>query len=196
MALVALVAAPMASANSCSAKKADSAEKAACSSKAEKASATAGKDHCSKEDIEACAKKLGITVEECKAMFADGKHAMKTISIEGMTCGSCENSVKGALEKVDGVLKVVSISHKEKKAVVCIDPAKCSTEALTKAVTAKGYKAAVVTADAKTAPEGHGSKSGCSKSCSDKEKAACSAKEKAACEDKKAEKAEKEKGDL
>ena len=163
-----------------SSKKTD-AEKRSCSAKADKASCSASanqalaesKGHCSEADMKACAEKAGMTVEEYKAKHKD--HAMRTISIEGMTCGSCENSVKEALMKVDGVNRVVSISHVDKNAIVCVDATKNSNEALVKAVADKGYSAEIIPAVAKT--EGStDSKKVNSKSCGSKDKSSCGSK--------------------
>jgi copper chaperone CopZ len=42
---------------------------------------------------------------------------MKTLKIEGMSCGHCEKRVKNALEEIEGV-KVITISASEDQAVV------------------------------------------------------------------------------
>lgn len=137
-------------------------DKAACATK------------CTPEQAAACAKAMGMTVEECTKAMADGKFAMQTISIEGMTCGSCEQSVTTALKGVKGVNHVVSVSHKDGTALVCVDKAACKDETLVKAVTAKGYKAHMMNAAVKT--DGMKAAAGsCSKTCSPAEKAACDA---------------------
>lgn len=45
---------------------------------------------------------------------------IKTLNIEGMSCGHCETCVRKALENVDGVCEAV-ISHERKTAVVTLD---------------------------------------------------------------------------
>jgi copper chaperone CopZ len=75
---------------------------------------------------------------------------MTQISIKGMTCGGCENDVTAALTAVPGVIKVVSVSHKDGLAVVCTDKTKCESGSLTKAVSAKGFEAKIMPAVAKT----------------------------------------------
>lgn len=160
-----------------------SGDKASCSSKtnATKASASAS---CSEKDMEACAKKLGVSVDECKKMCSEkGSMTMHTISIEGMTCGSCEASLTKVIEAVPGVKKVVSISHKDKNAVVCVDKKNTCTTTLTKAITDKGYKAQIIPAVATTAVSAPGDKKACAKSCSTAEKAACASKETKKAED-------------
>ncbi|MEW6049696.1 MAG: cation transporter [Candidatus Zixiibacteriota bacterium] len=128
-------------------------------------------------DAKACCaahggKMASMTPEECAKMcgYTGGKCEMVSMSVKGMTCGGCESSVTAALEKVPGVVKVVSISYKDGTAMVCVDPAKCQKDGLTSAVSNKGYEAAIIPAVATTGAEGHG------KVCSPEEKAACAAK--------------------
>jgi copper chaperone CopZ len=133
---------------------------------------------CSPEELEACAKTLGITAEECHKMMVDGKMVKQVMSVEGMTCGGCEGTVTTALKKLDGVYHVISVSHVDKNAVVCVDPSKVKTESLIKAVSDTGYKAEIIAAVAKTDAPAAGDKKACSKTCSSKEKAACGSKDK------------------
>ena len=166
----------------CSATKAINAsgDKASCSATCSEATKTnamkaSANGVCTKADMAACAEKMGVSVEECMKMCGEnGTMTMHKISIEGMTCGSCENSVKTAIEAVPGVQKVVSISYKDANAVVCVDKKSNCTETLTKAITDKGYKAQIMPAVA-TTTTAEGAKASCSKSCSAAEKAACSA---------------------
>jgi len=143
---------------------------------------------CTAEEIAACAKATGVSAEECAKACAEGKLIKHTISIKGMTCESCENSVKTALTKIEGVKHVMSVSHKAETAVVCIDPTVCKTESLVKAVTAKGYQAQMVNAVAKTSDVKEASSKSCSKTCTAAEKAACDAKKKDSKEGDKGEK--------
>ena len=62
----------------------------------------------------------------------------KTMKIEGMMCGHCEMTVKGALEAIPGV-EQAEVSHEKGTAVVTLG-AEVSDQALTDAVTAKDYK--------------------------------------------------------
>lgn len=135
-----------------------------------------GAKACTDEEMAACAAKMGVSVEECKKMWATGNMSVVNISIQGMTCGGCENSISAALESVPGVVKVQSVSHKDGTARLCITK-EADQSALIKAVTNKGYQAefiqAVVTvsddASVKTA-----SSAGCNKQASGK--AGCCAK--------------------
>ena len=153
--------------------------------------AVAGKT-CSAEEIAACAKATGVSADECAKACAEGKLVKHTMSIKGMTCGSCENSVKTALTKIEGVKHVMSVSHKNETAVVCIDPTTCKTESLVKAVTAKGYTAQMVNAVVKTTGVKATDSKSCSKTCTTAEKAACDAKKK----EKKEEDKDSDKGDI
>lgn len=152
------------------------AAKAKMTSTTDKAACTAGAK-CTPDQVAACAKAMGISAEECAKACATGKFAMQTISVEGMTCGSCEESVTAALKGVKGVNHVLSVNHKDGTAVVCVNKADCKEDMLIKAVTAKGYKAHMMTAAAKTG-EMKAAAGSCSKTCSPAEKAACDASKK------------------
>lgn len=147
------------------------------SGKTETTAKTASSKICSPEEIAACAKAKNISEEECAKLCAEGKIIKHTVAIEGMTCGGCESTITKALKELDGVVHVLSVSHKDGQAVVCIDASKCKNESLIKAVTSKGYKAEIIPAVAKSdAKSGSMDMKSCSKTCSEKEKAACAAK--------------------
>ena len=69
------------------------------------------------------------------------------LSIEGMTCASCEVSIKMALKKVEGVVEV-SADAEAGSAHAKFDPTKTDGSALAAAITKLGYAATVRTADA------------------------------------------------
>lgn len=159
------------------------AEKAACTGKDASAKLTSDKAGCpmmknaaATSGSAACCAAHGqaMSPEECAKLCGktDGKCEMVNMSVKGMTCGGCEKTVTAALEKTPGVLKVVSVSYKDGTALVCVDPAKCKSEALTTAVSNSGYEAQVVPAVATTAE--HAKAEG--KACSPADKAACAAK--------------------
>ncbi|MFQ5712717.1 MAG: heavy-metal-associated domain-containing protein [Candidatus Scalinduaceae bacterium] len=62
------------------------------------------------------------------------------LNVKGMTCGMCENAVKAALLKCNGV-KDAEVSHKEGKAVVKVEEGKAKTDELIKAVEKAGFSA-------------------------------------------------------
>ena len=72
---------------------------------------------------------------------ADAEHEEEVVlNVEGMTCGACEDVVKSALLKCDGV-KDVEVSHKEGKAVVQKEGSEAKTDELIKAVEKAGFTA-------------------------------------------------------
>jgi copper chaperone CopZ len=66
---------------------------------------------------------------------------LTTISfdVEGMTCPSCENSVKQSLEKIDGVIEAQA-SHLDSTTVVQYDRSRVTAEAMEEAIKSRGYK--------------------------------------------------------
>jgi copper chaperone CopZ len=129
-------------------------------------------------DAKACCAGHGTSAT---AASADGKQCpatgceMVNMSIKGMTCGGCESTVRASLEKIPGVVKVVTVSYKDGSALVCMDPKKCKAESLTSAVADKGYEAQVVPAVATSTTD---AKADCAAKCtgSATDKAACAAK--------------------
>lgn len=65
-----------------------------------------------------------------------------TLSVSNMDCAVCPITVRKALEKVAGV-DSARVDFKTKRAVVAFDPAKASTEALTKATADAGFPSSV-----------------------------------------------------
>lgn len=63
------------------------------------------------------------------------------LSVKGMTCENCVNSVTQALKEIEGV-KVAKVSLTEEKAQVTFDPQHTSVEQLKEAVKAAGYEVA------------------------------------------------------
>lgn len=61
-----------------------------------------------------------------------------TLNVSGMTCEACPITVKKALQKVPGVLKI-EVLYEKKQVVVTFDDAKTNTGALVKATTNAGY---------------------------------------------------------
>jgi periplasmic mercuric ion binding protein len=60
------------------------------------------------------------------------------LAVQNMYCAACPHTVKSSLQAVPGV-KAVSVSYKEKTAVVTFDDARTDVKALTTATTNAGY---------------------------------------------------------
>ncbi len=60
------------------------------------------------------------------------------LSVPGMTCAACPITVKRALTKVDGVLKI-EVSFEKREALVTFDDARTNVKALTEATKNAGY---------------------------------------------------------
>jgi mercuric ion binding protein len=65
-----------------------------------------------------------------------------TLSVSGMTCAACSDTVKKALQKVEGV-ETTEVNYDKKEAVITYDDAKTGVEALTKATDGAGYPSKV-----------------------------------------------------
>jgi len=64
-----------------------------------------------------------------------------TLKVTGMTCGGCENAVKRALGRLEGVSEVTA-SHVEEKVGVSFDPATVTPDEITARISAIGYTVA------------------------------------------------------
>jgi len=65
-----------------------------------------------------------------------------TLTVDNMTCEACPYIVKKAIEHVSGVSKV-TVSFKEKTAVVVFDDAKADVKDLTSAAAKAGFPSAL-----------------------------------------------------
>jgi copper chaperone len=61
-----------------------------------------------------------------------------TLHVTGMTCGGCENAVKRALARLDGVGEVTA-SHAEQRVGVTYDAGRVTPEQITAKIAAIGY---------------------------------------------------------
>ena len=61
-----------------------------------------------------------------------------TLRVTGMTCGGCENAVKRALGRLDGVA-AVEASHAGQIVTVTFDPGKSTLDAVKERIAAAGY---------------------------------------------------------
>jgi copper chaperone len=64
-----------------------------------------------------------------------------TLTVNGMTCGGCENAVKRVLLMVDGVTNVTA-SHNESRVTLDLDTSRATREAVAKAIERAGYRVA------------------------------------------------------
>ena len=79
---------------------------------------------------------FGVGLVATPAAFAGEKTV--TLAVQNMYCAACPLTVKGSLEAVPGVARVV-VSYKDKTAVVTFDDATTTVPALIAATTNAGY---------------------------------------------------------
>ena len=64
-----------------------------------------------------------------------------TLTVDGMTCGGCENAVKRMLGLVPGVANVTA-SHRDRRVTLDYDPERATRAALETAIESAGYRVA------------------------------------------------------
>jgi copper chaperone CopZ len=124
---------------------------------------------CTGEMAKACAAEMGMTEEECRALCS--KYTLVRMSIDGMTCTGCENSIKTTLTKMPGVHKVAKVSHKTGSVMVFVEQKHETVQQdMVTAVANKGYKVEIIPAVAKADADANavkaGTKAGCNQPCS------------------------------
>ena len=62
-----------------------------------------------------------------------------TLRVTGMTCGGCENAVKRALGRLEGVA-TVEASHAQQSVSVTFDPGTATLDAIKERIAAAGYR--------------------------------------------------------
>jgi copper chaperone len=62
-----------------------------------------------------------------------------TLRVAGMTCGGCENAVKRALGRLEGVA-AVEASHAQQSVTVTFDPGTATLDAVKARIAAAGYQ--------------------------------------------------------
>lgn len=89
-------------------------------------------------------KKLVTALTLALAFSASAWAATKTVtlSVPGMTCAACPITVKKALNKIDGVVRI-EVSFEKKEATVTYDDAKTSVSTLLDATKNAGYPSSV-----------------------------------------------------
>jgi copper chaperone len=170
--------------------------KSGCGAKAEQASAKMA--DCPAGSKEACAAKLGMSLEDCQKVCSQGQYTLVSMNVKGMTCGGCEKTISAGLGEVPGVVHVGKVDYQTGKAYVLIDPVKVKDESLIKAVSSKGYEAEVIPAVAiePAKADANASKMDAAHAgCTAAQKAACAATGKTCGSKKTAEKKEEKKTD-
>jgi copper chaperone CopZ len=88
----------------------------------------------------------GKTAEEAAEQTASAEAVAEDVhlhyiqvAVEGMTCEGCENTVKAAVEKVEGVYSATA-THAEAYAIAAYDAGTPDTAAIREAITTSGYK--------------------------------------------------------
>ena len=64
-----------------------------------------------------------------------------TLTVNGMTCGGCENAVKRVVSSLPGVSDVTA-SHRDNRVTVAYDPGKADRAAIAAAIEKAGYRVA------------------------------------------------------
>jgi len=82
---------------------------------------------------------MAVSVFASPAAFAAEKTI--TLAVKNMYCAACPHTVKASLQAVPGV-KAVTVSFKDKTAVVTYDDTRTDVKALTAATTDAGYPSA------------------------------------------------------
>ncbi|HVI61582.1 MAG TPA: mercury resistance system periplasmic binding protein MerP [Bradyrhizobium sp.] len=82
---------------------------------------------------------MAVSVFASSAAFAAEKTI--TLAVKNMYCAACPHTVKASLQAVPGV-KAVTVSFKDKTAVVTYDDTRTDVKALTAATTDAGYPSA------------------------------------------------------
>jgi len=78
--------------------------------------------------------------EEPEVLVIDQANVLKkVISVEGMTCESCEATIERASEKIAGLISIEA-SASDKRAIVEFDATQTSLEQIMQAINATGYK--------------------------------------------------------
>ena len=83
---------------------------------------------------ECCANKLGVASD----LAPDGGMTVETFKVEGMTCVSCEATIKLALVRTRGV-RSAKVSYNRHEAVVEYDPKETTHDKLRDAINRTGY---------------------------------------------------------
>lgn len=79
---------------------------------------------------------------DARPAVVDATLASTTLRVDGMTCASCEVSIRVAAEKLDGV-QAAEVDFETGSATVRYDPAKVTPTQIAETISGLGYPAAV-----------------------------------------------------
>ena len=123
--------------------------------------------------------KAETKIEKTENAAIQAEFASLDLSVEGMTCGGCENKVRAALTGIDGVVEAKKVCSESDRASLTYDPSVVSKEEIMSALKEKtGYAIAVVKSAGMT--EADAKEASTKKACTAAEKKQC-AKSKASC---------------
>lgn len=83
----------------------------------------------------------------------DAALASTTLHVDGMTCASCEVSIRVAAEKLDGV-QAAEVDFATASATVRYDPGKVTSTQIAEAISALGYPATLAGGSTQAPPSG------------------------------------------
>ena len=95
----------------------------------------------------------GSTTNNTPAVVDASTLASTTLRVDGMTCASCEVSIRVAAEKLDGV-QAAEVDYDSGSARVRYDPDKVTPARIAEAISALGYPATVGDASSAVLPGG------------------------------------------
>ncbi len=95
----------------------------------------------------------GTTPDASSPVVDAASLATTRLRVEGMTCASCEVSIRVAAEKLDGVASA-SVDYATGTAEVRYDPARLTPNRIAEAISTLGYPATVASDPAATTSEG------------------------------------------
>jgi len=84
---------------------------------------------------------VALAVSVLASSAAGAAEKTVTLAVKNMYCTACPHTVKASLQAVPGV-KAVTVSYKDKMAIVTYDDARTDVTALTRATTEAGYPSA------------------------------------------------------
>ena len=84
---------------------------------------------------------VALAVSVLASSAAGAAEKTITLAVKNMYCAACPHTVKASLQAVPGV-KAVTVSYKDKTAMVTYDDTRTDVKALTAATTDAGYPSA------------------------------------------------------